>query len=95
MAMKRIDLICSDRELERVCQALRQAGAPGYSVMRHVTGLGHGGAVSEGMDFSGLGANAHVIVFCEASQLPALREAVKPLLGYYGGVGFVSDAESL
>ena len=95
MTKKRLDLIVSERELERLCEALRQAGAPGYTVMRHVTGLGHGGAVSEGMDFSGFGANAHVIVFCDPEQLQALSAAAKPLLAYYGGVGFVSEAEPL
>jgi hypothetical protein len=93
--MKRLDLIVAEPELERLCGALRQAGAPGYSVMRHVTGLGHGGTVSEGMDFSGFGANAHVIVFCEAQQLESIALAVRPLLSHYGGVGFVADAEPL
>jgi hypothetical protein len=47
------------------------------------------------MELSGVGANAHVIVFCEAAALRAIRDAVKPLLAYYGGVGFVSDAQLL
>lgn len=93
--MKRLDLILNERELEPICLALRRAGAPGYTVMRHVTGYGHGGSVSEGMEFTGLGANAHVLVFCEADQLAAIREVLQPLLGYYGGVGFVSEAERL
>ena len=93
--MKRLDLIVSERELERLCAALTDAGAPGYTVLCHVTGRGHGGTVSEGMEFSGVGANAHVIVFCEAAALGAIRDAAKPLLAYYGGVGFVSDAQLL
>ena len=93
--MKRLDLILSEREVERICEALRTAGAPGYTVMRHLTGFGQGGAVSEGMDFSGFGANAHVIVFCKPEQLTVIAAAVKPLLAYYGGVGFVSEAQAL
>jgi hypothetical protein len=93
--MKRLDLIVSEPELERLCAALTDAGAPGYTVLRHATGSGHGGTVSTGMEFSGVGANAHVIVFCETGVLGAIRDAVKPLLGYYGGVGFVSDAQPL
>jgi hypothetical protein len=46
------------------------------------------------MDFSGLGANAHVIVFCEPELLPKLRASVGPVLRRYGGVGFVSQAEA-
>ncbi len=93
--MKRIDLFLSERELNRVCKAITAAGAKGYSVMRHVTGMGPSGEISEGMDFSGLGANAHVIVFVEDAVLPAVSKALKPLLKRYGGVGFVSSAEPL
>jgi len=93
--MKRIDLIVAERELGRVCKALREAGMPGYSVMRHVTGMGPAGEISEAMDFSGLGANAHVIVFCQPEQLQTARTALRPLLELFGGVGFVSDAQRL
>ncbi len=91
--MKRIDFFVSERETERLCKAIRQAGAPGYSVMKHVTGLGLAGEISEAMDFSGLGANAHVVVFCEEALLETLRTLVHPLLQRFGGVGFVSSAE--
>jgi hypothetical protein len=78
-----------------VIKAIDAAGAPGYSVMKHVTGKGPHGSVSEAMDFSGLGANAHVIIFCEASILAKLRQGIQPLLDYYGGVAYVSEAEPL
>ncbi len=93
--MKRLDLIVSERELEPVLQAIDQAGCSGYTVMRHVTGRGPRGAVSDNMEFSGLGANAHVIVFCPPDLLGPLRSSLQPLLNYYGGVGFVSEAEPL
>ena len=93
--MKRLDLIVSERELPAVLKAIDAAGSPGYTVMKHVTGKGPHGSVSEAMDFSGLGANAHVIVFCEPEVLERLRPAVQPLLGYYGGVGYVSEADPL
>lgn len=93
--MKRIDLFVSEREVTRVCKALRKAGVPGYSVMRHVTGMGLAGEISDAMDFSGLGANAHVVVFCPPEQLESARTALKPLFEVFGGVGFVSEAEPL
>ena len=93
--MKRVDLIVSERELDAVLKAIEGAGSPGYTVMKHVTGKGPRGSVSEAMDFSGLGANAHVIVFCEAGILEQLRQGLQPLLSYYGGVAFVADAEPL
>ncbi len=93
--MKRLDLILSERELDSILKVIDAAGAPGYSIIKHVTGRGPHGAVSDSMDFSGLGANAHVIVFCKPDILPAIRAGVQPLLDYYGGVAFVSDAEPL
>jgi nitrogen regulatory protein PII len=93
--MKRLDLILSERELQPVLKAIDQAGCSGYTVMRHVTGRGPRGAVSDNMEFSGLGANAHVIVFCPPDLLDPLRVSLRPLLNYYGGVGFVSEAEPL
>jgi nitrogen regulatory protein PII len=93
MSMQRLDLICSERELDQVVRLIDAAGAPGYSVMRHVTGRGPHGAVSESMEFSGFGANAHVIVLCEEAVLEKLRTRLKPVLEYYGGFGFVSTAE--
>ena len=92
--MKRLDLVMNERELAKVCEAIDRAGAPGYSVMRHVTGRGpEGELVSESMEFSGFGANAHVIVFCEPDVLERLGTELRPLLRYYGGVAFVSEAE--
>ena len=93
--MKRVDLIVSERELDAVLKAIDQADSPGYTVMKHVTGKGPHGSVSESMDFSGLGANAHVIVFCEAEVVEKLRMGLAPLLRYYGGVGYVSEAQPL
>jgi hypothetical protein len=93
--MNRLDLILSERELPRVLGVIQAAGAPGYSVIRHVTGQGPHGRVSEGMEFSGLGANAHVVVFCAPDTLEQLRQELRPLLGYYGGVAYVSQAEPL
>lgn len=93
--MKRVDLILSERELDPVLKAVDAAGAPGYTVMKHITGRGPHGAVSEAMDFGGLGANAHVIVFCDAEVLERLRAEVNPLLRYYGGVAYVTEVEPL
>ena len=74
--MKRLDIIFSDRELDTMLKALDEGGAPGYTVTKHVTGKGPQGAVSEDMEFTDLGANAHVIVFCDEKTIEKLRENV-------------------
>tara|TARA_B100000029_G_C17114782_1_gene792815 strand:- start:267 stop:548 length:282 start_codon:yes stop_codon:yes gene_type:complete len=93
--MKRLDLIFSERELNEMLKCLEKAEVPGYTVMKHVTGRGPERVVSEDMEFTGLGANAHVIVFCQESILERIKANVQPILNYYGGVAYISEASSL
>ncbi len=93
--MKRLDLILGERELDAMLKALEQAEVPGYTVMKHVTGRGPERVVSEDMEFTGLGANAHVIIFCEQEVIDRIKKNIQPLLNYYGGVAYVSEAISL
>ena len=93
--MKRLDLIFSERELDAILKALEAADVPGYTVTKHATGRGPETVVSEDMEFSGLGANAHVIVFCEDDIILKLKADVKSILSYYGGVAYVSEAIEL
>ncbi len=93
--MKRLDLIFSERELDAILKALEDANAPGYTVMKHATGRGPETIVSEDMEFSGLGANAHVIVFCEENIINEIRGKIMSILNYYGGVAYISEATQL
>ena len=93
--MKRLDLIFSERELDQVLTALEKANVPGYTVMKHATGRGPERVVTEDMEFTGLGANAHVIVFCEQEVIDKIREYIRSILNYYGGVAYVSEATPL
>ena len=63
--------------------------------MKHATGRGPDTIVSEDMEFSGLGANAHVIVFCEEEILDRIKVNIQSILNYYGGVAYVSEAIKL
>ena len=93
--MKRLDLIFSERELDRMLASLEKAEVPGYTVMKHITGRGPETIVSEDMEFTGLGANAHVIIFCQEELLERIKEHIQPILNYYGGVAYVSEANAL
>ena len=93
--MKRLDLIFSERELDEMLKCLEKSEVPGYTVMKHVTGRGPERIVSEDMEFTGLGANAHVIVFCEESVLDRIKSHIQPILNYYGGVAYISEAQPL
>tara|TARA_B100000900_G_scaffold263815_1_gene225042 strand:- start:258 stop:539 length:282 start_codon:yes stop_codon:yes gene_type:complete len=93
--MKRLDLIFSERELQTIQNTLENANVPGYTIMKHATGRGPERVVTEDMEFTGLGANAHVIVFCEQEIIDKMRDEIRSLLSYYGGVAYISEATSL
>tara|TARA_Y100000589_G_C26793697_1_gene482810 strand:+ start:67 stop:348 length:282 start_codon:yes stop_codon:yes gene_type:complete len=93
--MKRLDLIFSERELQTILSTLEKANVPGYTVMKHATGRGPERVVTEDMEFTGLGANAHVIVFCEQEIIDNMRDEIRSVLSYYGGVAFISEATPL
>ena len=93
--MKRLDLIFSERELDDVLSALEKAEVPGYTVMKHATGRGPERIITEDMEFTGFGSNAHVIIFCEQELLVKIKSHIQPILSYYGGVAYTSEAESL
>ena len=93
--MKRLDLIVSERELQTIQNTLENANVPGYTIMKHATGRGPERVVTEDMEFTGLGANAHVIVFCEQEIIDKMRDEIRSLLSYYGGVAYISEATSL
>ena len=93
--MKRVDLIFGERELDQMLKSLEKAEVPGYTVMKHVTGRGPERVVSEDMEFTGLGANAHVIIFCEDDVIQRIKDNTMPLLNYYGGVAYLSEAFTL
>ena len=93
--MKRLDLIFSERELQAILNTLENADVPGYTVMKHATGRGPERVVTEDMEFTGLGANAHVIVFCEQAIIDKMRDEIRSVLSYYGGVEYISEATPL
>ena len=78
--MKRSDLIFSERELGAIIKTLEKANVPGYTVMKHATGRGPERVVTEDMEFTGLGSNAHVIVFCEQELIDKMRDNISCLL---------------
>ena len=93
--MKRLDLIFSERELDNILSVLERGEVPGYTVLKHATGRGPERVVSEDMEFTGFGSNAHVIIFCEQEIIDKIKDNIKSVLSYYGGVAYLSEATPL
>lgn len=91
-AVKRIEIITDSLELRELLALLKACGVSGYSVFHHVTGAGERGEQRDD-ELTGASANACVLTACPPAQVPAIVEAVRPVLKRRGGVCLVSDAQ--
>jgi nitrogen regulatory protein PII len=87
--VKRIEIMASSVELNKILKGLEKSGIPAYTVIRNVAGRSLRGTVSD--DFSSLD-NVYVIAFCSTEQIDEVTESLNPILNKFGGVCFVSEA---
>jgi nitrogen regulatory protein PII len=91
--VKRIEIIATSREVDRILAVLDQLGGVGYSVIRDVVGKGIWGEVSDDFDLAAsVLSNSYVLCFCAPEQARSIVEAIQPILNKLGGVLYVSDA---
>lgn len=50
--VKRIEIVASSKEMDKLLDALNRAGVPGYTVVRNVIGKSERGRVSDDYDFA-------------------------------------------
>jgi nitrogen regulatory protein PII len=91
IAVKRLEIVTAAVQVDRVCEQLDQLGAPGYTVIRQVEGMGHRGRC-RGDELTGVFQNSLVMVCCEESLALRIVEAVRPTLRDFGGICVVTDA---
>jgi nitrogen regulatory protein PII len=92
-AVKRIEVIATTREVDKLLAGLDEVGVPGYTVIRDVVGKSRWGKVSDDFDLAGTTlSNSYILCFCPAEDVKPVLEAIQPLLNKYGGVCYVSDA---
>jgi len=91
-SVKRLEIIIGAAHIPRLVEMLRQAGAPGYTLIRDVQGSGDRGDRS-GDELTDVYRNCLMIVAVPAEQCEALIEAIRPMIQRFGGVCLVSDAQ--
>ena len=89
--VKRVEIVLDAVAVPRLLDALRAAGATGWTVIRDVTGQGGRGERS-GDEIAGVNRNSYVLIAIDAVQLDGLKEQIRPILATFGGVCLVSDA---
>jgi nitrogen regulatory protein PII len=91
-AIKRVEIVTDSLEMQTVTEIVDRLGISGYTLIKDVVGKGERGLQS-GDELTGVFKNSLLLVACEAEQVAALVEAVRPLLKERGGICLVSDAQ--
>ncbi|MEM1210010.1 MAG: hypothetical protein AAGI54_12155 [Planctomycetota bacterium] len=90
--VKRIEIVIDKPHEHEVLTVLREAGVPGLTIMDVASGYGDRGS-RDGGELSDAMSNRYLLTTCTADLLPAITEAIEPLLLRYGGLCLISDAQ--
>lgn len=90
IAMKRIEIVVTEEELENLFALLNSAEVRGYSYIKEVGGLGSRG-IRNPSDVIWEEENAIVILACKEEQAQKVVEILRPKLKEFGGMCLVSD----
>jgi nitrogen regulatory protein PII len=90
--IKRVEIVTDSLEMHEVTDIIDQLGISGYTLIKDVVGKGERGLQS-GDELTGVFKNSLLLVACEAEKVPALVEAIRPILKKRGGICLVSDAQ--
>ncbi len=91
---KRIEIVIEERLVEKMARQLQQLGAPGYTLLSRVSGMGDRGP-RRADEPTGTATNAVFIIACDPAIVQDLVNGIRPLLTQFGGICLVSDAEWL
>ncbi|MEM7396677.1 MAG: transcriptional regulator [Verrucomicrobiota bacterium] len=92
--VKRIEIVIDAAHTPALLDVLKEADAPGHTLVRDVHGSGDRGDRT-GDHLTEVFRNCLIIVACPPEQCESLVEAVRPLLRKFGGICLVSDAQWL
>lgn len=93
-SVKRIEIVIDQPHLPLVIEALRSAGADGWTILREVSGSG-GRGEQWADDLSGSGSNVAIIVASPPEIAVRIARAIGPIIREAGGLYLVSDATRL
>lgn len=89
-AIRRIEIIVPQSELEAVISLLEDYQVTGYTIIENARGKGHRG-VQDGLGLTDAFSNALLIWYGSAPEFEQLKEPIRELLAEAGGVCAVSE----
>jgi hypothetical protein len=90
--VKRIEIVVDSPEIPELLQVLRAHGIRGYTLFTHLRGGGDRGERFNDEPGGGNG-NSCLLTAAEPAAVPALVEAIQPILRRRGGMCLISDAQ--
>ncbi len=89
----RIDIIAPEVAFDALHRTLGQLNAPGYSLIRGVTGRGPRGVLRDDEIAEG-GASVLVMVICPRPLAEQIAAGIRPTLDRFGGICTLATVES-
>lgn len=90
-AVKKVEIIIGDLEVDSVLEILNQVNVSGYTVMKNTSGKGDRGISND--DLGTLFSNSYIMTVCtNEKQLEQLVTTVTPLLRKIGGICLVTES---
>ncbi|MFK7789763.1 MAG: transcriptional regulator [Phycisphaeraceae bacterium] len=94
IAVKRLEIVIDAAHTPELVRVVKNAGAPGYTLLRDVQGSGDRGERA-GDGLSNVYRNCYLVTAVSEDIATTIVEATRPLLQRYGGVCMMSDAQLL
>ncbi len=91
IAVKRIEIVIDAAHTPELVRVVKDAGAPGYTLLRDVQGSGDRGDRS-GDGLSNVYRNCYLVTAVAEDTAQTIIEATRPMLERYGGVCLMTDA---
>jgi nitrogen regulatory protein PII len=89
-AMKRIEIILPEGEVDELIDALEATQISGYTLIPSVAGRGDRGRTLQAL---GHLDNSYLLIACESERMTTVVEVIRPFLRRFGGICLVSDAQ--
>lgn len=93
-AVKRLEIVIDQGQLQRLLRELDACGIDGYTVIEQVRGKGERG-IRKADALADVFTNCYVLVACSETTAQQALEAIRPLLKVSGGICLLSDAQWL
>ncbi len=94
-AMKKIEIVLKGDNLAYIEDLLKQGGVTGYTIIRDVSGLGHGGYHGGRLLFNDRDSFVMIVTVAPEENIQQILLGLKPFFDNHSGVLFVSDTQVL